>query len=80
MATTCTLGLSRLLIPRAGSTGNSRTGDSRPEESEPILRILSLAEEVPFNVQMLAHNCWDELHRAERMKLTVDLVETVFEK
>ena len=29
--------------------------------SEPIPRILSLAEDVPYNVQILAHNCWDEL-------------------
>ena len=50
------------------------------EESEPILRILSLAEEVPYNVQMLAHNCWNELHSGKGMKLTVDLVETVFEQ
>jgi len=27
----------------------------------PVQSILDLAEEVPFNVQMLAHNCWEEL-------------------
>jgi hypothetical protein len=48
--------------------------------SEPVLRILSLAEDVPYNVQMLAHNCWDELHSGSRSKLTVDLVEIVFER
>jgi hypothetical protein len=53
---------------------------SATEESEPVLRILSLAEDVPYNVQMLAHNCWNELHSGKRMKLTVDLVETVFEQ
>jgi uncharacterized protein len=48
--------------------------------SEPVLRILSLAEDVPSSVQMLAHNCWDELHSGSRTKLTVALVEMVFEQ
>lgn len=46
----------------------------------PVLRIRSLAEDVPYNVQMLAHNCWDELRSGNRLELTVDLVETVFER
>jgi energy-coupling factor transporter ATP-binding protein EcfA2 len=46
--------------------------------SEPIVRILSLADDVPYCVQMLAHNCWDELHCGEKSKLSVGLVETVF--
>jgi hypothetical protein len=50
------------------------------EESEPVLRILSLAEDVPYNVQMLAHNCWNKLDSGKWMKLTIDLVETVFEQ
>jgi hypothetical protein len=29
---------------------------------------------------MLAHNCWDELHSGSRSKLTVDLIEIVFER
>jgi len=48
--------------------------------SEPVLRILSLAEDVPYNVQMLAHNCWDELHSGNGSKLTVALVESVLER
>ncbi len=48
--------------------------------NEPVLRILSLAEDVPYYVQMLAHNCWDELHRGSRSKLTVALVESVLER
>jgi energy-coupling factor transporter ATP-binding protein EcfA2 len=48
--------------------------------SEPVLRILSLAEDVPYYVQMLAHNCWDQLHRGQKSKLTVGLVETAFEQ
>jgi predicted transcriptional regulator with HTH domain len=48
--------------------------------NEPGLRILSLAEDVPYNVQMLAHYCWDELHSGNRSKLTVGLVDTVFER
>jgi len=34
---------------------------------------------VPYSVQMLAHNCWDELHSGSRSKLIV-AVETVFER
>jgi energy-coupling factor transporter ATP-binding protein EcfA2 len=48
--------------------------------SDPVLRILSLAEDVPYNVQMLAYNCWDELHSGSRSKLTVALIESVFEQ
>jgi energy-coupling factor transporter ATP-binding protein EcfA2 len=48
--------------------------------SEPVLRILALAEDVPYSVQMLAHNCWNELRSGEGLKLTVDLVETAFEQ
>jgi len=48
------------------------------EETEPVLRILSLAEDVPYNVQMLAHNCWNELCSGKGLKLTVELVEIVF--
>jgi hypothetical protein len=48
--------------------------------SEPVLRILSLAEDVPYNVQMLAHNCLEALHSGSQSKLTVDLVEIVFER
>jgi uncharacterized protein len=48
--------------------------------SAPRLRILSLADEVPYNVQMLAHNCWSELRSGRRSELTVDLVEIVFER
>jgi energy-coupling factor transporter ATP-binding protein EcfA2 len=47
---------------------------------EPVLRILSLADDVPYNVQMLAHNCWNELRSESQPKLTVDLVESVFKQ
>jgi AAA+ ATPase superfamily predicted ATPase len=33
----------------------------RIEDEAAILTILDLAEEVPYNVQMLAHACWDQL-------------------
>lgn len=47
---------------------------------EPIETILSLAEEVPYNVQMLAHNCWEELRprgRSKPPRLTGDFVESI---
>ncbi len=48
--------------------------------SEPVLRILSLAEDVLYSIQMLAHNCWNELRSKKGLKLTVDLVENAFEQ
>ncbi len=47
---------------------------------EPVLRILSLADEVPKNVQILAHNCWNELRYGSQPKLTIELVESVFKQ
>ena len=47
---------------------------------EPIKLILALAEEVPYNVQMLAHNCWEELRsqrRTKPAKLTANLVQAI---
>jgi hypothetical protein len=45
----------------------ARSGFGVPNE-EPVRLILSLAEEVPYNVQMLAHNCWEELRSQSRAK------------
>jgi hypothetical protein len=43
--------------------------------------ILDRAEEVPYNVQLLAHSCWNELALARRgMTLTVATVNQVLEK
>ncbi len=43
--------------------------------------ILDLAEEVPYNVQMLAHACWNELALARPGRtLTVAIVHQVLEK
>jgi len=38
------------------------------------------SDDVPYNVQVLAHSCWAALHSGDKSKLTVDLVETVFER
>ncbi len=49
----------------------------------PVQRILDLAEEVPFNVQMLAHNCWEDLRSkggSKLPKLTVQLVEAALRR
>jgi len=48
------------------------------ENTSAIQRILDLAEQVPYNVQMLAHTCWNELRtRASKQTavLTSHLVE-----
>jgi hypothetical protein len=36
--------------------------------------ILDLAEEVPYNVQLLAHECWEECRGARTVRLTPELV------
>jgi AAA+ ATPase superfamily predicted ATPase len=48
----------------------------RIADKSAIQVILNLAEEVPYNVQMLAHTCWDELRTRPRQAavLTVGLV------
>lgn len=49
----------------------------------PIEKILVLAQEVPYNVQMLAHHCWEELRsrsRSKPAKLTEVLVESVLQR
>ncbi len=46
-----------------------------------IEAVLDLAEEVPYNVQMLAHACWNELALARRGgSLTVAVVQQVLER
>jgi hypothetical protein len=59
-----------------------RSGFLVPNE-DPIKLILSLAEEVPYNVQMLAHNCWEELRsqtQSRPAKLTNNLVQAVLRR
>jgi uncharacterized protein len=41
--------------------GKFRAGGFRIDDPEAITRILQLAEDVPYNVQLLAHTCWYEL-------------------
>ena len=52
-------------VPRADFvhflTTNFRRGGFAVEHSDAIIRILQLAEDVPYNVQLLAHTCWYEL-------------------
>ena len=48
-------------------------------EPEAIEAVLDLAEDVPYNVQRLAHECWAEA-RATGEKLTPDAVRGVLER
>lgn len=41
--------------------------------------ILNCAEEVPYNVQMLAHSCWNFLLRSEPQPFTPEIVEEQLE-
>lgn len=54
--------------------------DAQPD---PIALILDRAEEVPYNVQHLAHECWNQLRSepgAGPITLTVEQVETALER
>lgn len=45
-----------------------------------IKRILDLSEDVPYNVQRLAHECWSELRDSGRGAVTESGVQKVLEK
>lgn len=40
-------------------------------DSGPVALILDLAEEVPYNVQLLAHTCWEQLRGAAETERTL---------
>jgi hypothetical protein len=62
------LGAARFIgpVPRADflaflRTSFTRTGFGIAAEEDPLALLLDLAEEVPYNVQHLAHECWNQL-------------------
>jgi len=60
-----------------------RKSGFRLGNSEPIETILNLSEEVPYNVQWLAHNCWEQLRSArghQHPALTTAVVISVLEQ
>ncbi len=71
-------------IPRADFEDFVRGGFKRAgfDTAEGAVEaILDLAEEVPYNVQMLAHSCWNELALARHTPtLTVAVVHQVLER
>jgi hypothetical protein len=82
------LGASRFIgpLPQADFSAYLRSqfrkGGFAVKDSSPIDAILELAEDVPYNVQMLAHNCWEALRDARGSKqpeLTPALVQAVLE-
>ena len=56
---------SEFLQRRFAESGFSLPGNSG---NEAIQMILDLAEEVPYNVQVLAHACWDQLRAGKGLK------------
>ncbi|HXC25362.1 MAG TPA: ATP-binding protein [Gemmatimonadaceae bacterium] len=71
-------------IPRPDFTKSLTRGLETAGSVDPkaIDRILDAAEDVPYNVQMLAHECWDWLYRQpERSnRLTVARVDAATER
>ncbi len=48
--------------------------------AEAITEILDRAEDVPYNVQRLAHECWDQLHIGELEELDAEGVRAVLRR
>lgn len=51
-------------------------------EGDPLEFLLDLAEEVPYNVQLLAHTCWEQLRSVgcSERRLTVQTVKQALER
>lgn len=49
-------------------------------EEEAITEVLELAEDVPYNIQRLAHECWDDLRDSGADGLTPERVRAVLER
>lgn len=64
-------------------TGRDPKADTQADRPSPLDQILDFAEEVPYNVQALAHACWDLLvgtqDAAERV-LSPDLVREALDR
>jgi hypothetical protein len=48
-------------------------------DDEAVAAILTLSEEVPYNLQRLAHACWESLARKKRDRLMAADVEAALE-
>ena len=69
-------------LPGADFAAFLRSGfeDSGYAVQEPALQaILALADEVPYNVQQLAHTCWEDLRTSEDPVLSEDLVKNALD-
>jgi uncharacterized protein len=56
--------------------GKFREGGFRLTDTQAVNEILNLAEEVPYNVQMLASSCWDSL-RGQSAKKSPELTPEI---
>src|SRR5260370_31415457 len=83
------LGATRFIgpVPRNDFTSflHTKFVDSRFGVEDPGVRnlILDLAEEVPYNVQMLAHACWEDLRakaKSEQPVLNHSVVQRALER
>lgn len=64
-------------VPRADFTEfitRSFTDSRFKIKPEAVTLILDLAEDVPYNVQLLAHTCWEELRASRGSTLTEEIV------
>lgn len=64
-------------VPRADFTEfitRSFTDSRFKSKPEAVVLILDSAEDVPYNVQLLAHTCWEELRASRGSVLTEEIV------
>lgn len=57
----------------------TRTGFGIAAEDDPLALLLDLAEEVPYNVQHLAHECWNQLRSQTEAGPIVLTISTIHE-
>lgn len=70
-------------IPRGDFTAFLRTGFEDAgftADDEALAALLDRAEEVPYNVQRLAHTCWNRLRDGEGNALTAEFVDTSLDR
>jgi hypothetical protein len=73
----------RAFLAAGFGEGHCGIAPATQTEGDPLEFLLDLAEEVPYNVQLLAHTCWEQLRsvaRASERRLTVSTVKQALER
>jgi hypothetical protein len=60
--------------------GGFRIAGTPDGKGDPLNQILDLAEDVPYSIQLLAAECWEELNRRNRKQLRAEIVGNATER